>query len=75
MNILLATLLPVIVGTTSTNTMSGILSQATEVLTWFITSMTSLLSFITDNPVVLVMFMVFLVGAVVAMLMRIWKSV
>lgn len=75
MNILLYTLLPVIVGTTSTNTMSGILSQATEVLTWFITSMTSLLSFITDNPVVLVMFMVFLVGAVVAMLMRIWKSV
>lgn len=75
MNILLATLLPVIVGTTNTNTMSGILSQATEVLTWFITSMTSLLSFITNNPVVLVMFMVFLVGAVVAMLMRIWKSV
>lgn len=76
MNILLATLLPVIVGTTGgSNTMSGILSQATEVLTWFITSMGSVLTFITENPVVLVMFMVFLVGAVVAMLMRIWKSV
>lgn len=75
MNILLTTLLPVIVGTTSSNTMSGILSQATEVLTWFITSMGSVLTFITENPVVLVMFMVFLVGAVVAMLMRIWKSV
>lgn len=74
MNILLATLLPVIVGTAS-NTMTGILSQATEVLTWFITSMGSVLTFITENPVVLVMFMVFLVGAVVAMLMRIWKSV
>lgn len=74
MNILFATLLPVIVGTAS-NTMTGILSQATEVLTWFITSMGSVLTFITENPVVLVMFMVFLVGAVVAMLMRIWKSV
>lgn len=74
MNILFGALLPVIVATAS-NTMTGILSQATEVLTWFITSMGSVLTFITENPVVLVMFMVFLVGAVVAMLMRIWKSV
>lgn len=71
---LLFSFLPILVGTTGSG-MSGILSQATEVLTWFITSMGSLLTFITDHPVILVLFMVFLVGSVVGMLMRIWKSV
>lgn len=64
-----------LLATTTTTTMSSILETATEVLTWMITSMTSLMTFITNNPVILVMFMVFLVGAAIGMLMRIWKSV
>lgn len=71
---LLIPFIPILVGTT-TSGMTSILTQATEVLTWFITSMGSLLTFITEHPVILVLFMVFLVGSAVGMLMRIWKSV
>lgn len=59
----------------SSGSMSGILETATTVLTWFITSMGTLLKFIIDNPVILVLFMIFMVGAAIGMLMRIWKSV
>lgn len=62
-------------GASSSSSMSGILETATTVLTWFISSMGSLLSFIIDNPVILVLFMIFMVGAAIGMLMRIWKSV
>lgn len=55
--------------------MANILQTATQVLQWFITSMGSVLSFVIDNPVVLVLFMIFMVGAAVGMLMRLWKSV
>lgn len=55
--------------------MSGILQTATEVLTWFIASMGSIIKFVIDNPVVLIVFMIFLVGSAVGMLMRLWKSV
>ncbi|MCI8416120.1 MAG: hypothetical protein HFI33_01250 [Lachnospiraceae bacterium] len=58
-----------------TGAMDNILSVATDVLAWFITSMGTLIKFITDNPVVLVLFMIFLVGSAVGMLMRLWKSV
>lgn len=61
--------------TPSGGSMSSILETATTVLTWFITSMGSLLGFIIDNPVILVLFMIFMVGAAIGMLMRIWKSV
>lgn len=59
----------------STSSMASILSTASEVLTWFTTSMASILTFITNNPVVLLGFMIFIVGAAVSMLLRIWKSV
>ena len=71
MNLLTLSLIPIIAG--STSGMSTILSEATEVLTWFITSMGSLITFIQANPVILVLFMVALVGSAVGMLMRIWK--
>ncbi len=54
--------------------LSSILEAATTLLTWFITSMGSFLKFVTDNPVVLMMFLILLVGSAVAMLMRIWHS-
>lgn len=56
-------------------TMTNILKVATEVLTWFITSMGAMLKFVIDNPVILVLFMIFMTGSVIGMLMRIWKSV
>lgn len=58
----------------STGSLSDILSAATEMLTWFVTSMGSILTFITGHPIVLVMFLILLCGAAVGMLMRIWKS-
>lgn len=57
------------------NSLSGILQLATELLTWVITSMGSVLSFITSNPLILI-FMIFgIVGFVVGFLLRIWHGV
>jgi len=58
----------------SSSSLSGILSSATEMLTWFITSMGSMLTFIFANPVLLCMFLIVLCGSVVGLLMRIWHS-
>lgn len=54
--------------------LTDILSAATEMFTWFITSMGALITFIVAHPIILVMFLILLSGAVVAMFMRIWKS-
>lgn len=61
--------------TASTSTVSGILSLASEVVAWFVETMGSYLSFITDNPIIMIMFLLLLAGAGVGMLMRIWHSV
>lgn len=61
-------------GSASNDTLSGLLSSATEVLTWFITSMGSLLTFVISHPVILMMFLILLSGSVVGMLFRIWHS-
>ena len=47
---------------------------ATEMLTWFISSMGDLLDFILSQPAILMMFMILLVGSVVGMLFRVWHS-
>lgn len=60
--------------TSTPGSLADILSSATEMFTWFITSMGSLVTFIVGHPIVLVMFMILLCGAVVGMFMRIWKS-
>lgn len=60
--------------TASSGSLTDLLSAATEMFTWFITSMGSLITFITSNPIILVMFLILLCGAVVGMFMRIWKS-
>ncbi len=59
----------------SNNSMSSILSLATELLTWLITSMTSLLTFISSNPIILVFFIMTIAGFGISVLMRIWHSV
>lgn len=61
-------------GSTSSGSLTAILQAATELLTWFVTSMGSFLNFVTSNPVVLMMFLILLVGSAVGMLMRIWHS-
>lgn len=57
------------------STVSGLLELATQLLTWLITSMGSLITFITDNPIILMMMLITLVGLVVGYLFRIWHSV
>ncbi len=54
--------------------MTELLSSATQMLTWFITSMGSLLTFILGQPAILMMFMILLVGSAVGMLFRVWHS-
>lgn len=56
------------------SSLTGLLADATEMFTWFITSMTSLVTFIIGNPIVMAGFLILLSGAVVGMFMRIWKS-
>lgn len=61
-------------GSSDSGSLTAILAAATQLLTWFITSMGSFLSFIVDNPVVLMMFLILLVGSAVGMLLRVWHS-
>ena len=55
-------------------TLAALLEAATELLTWFISSMGKMLTFILNQPAILMMFLVLLVGTVVAMLFRVWHS-
>lgn len=71
---ILATMLAPMIATSNTSSFTSILTNATEVLTWFITSMGSIVTFILANPLVLMMFMVLLSGAAIGMFMRLWKS-
>lgn len=57
------------------STIAGILSSAGEIVTWVITQMGAFLTFVTSNPIILVLFLFTLVGFSVGMLMRIWRSV
>lgn len=57
------------------STISGILSSAGEIVTWVITQMGLFLTFITSNPIILILFLLTLTGFAVGMLMRIWRSV
>ena len=61
--------------TSNASSIGGLLSMATEVVTWLITTMTSYISFITDNPIILIMALIMLCGLGVGMLFRIWHSV
>lgn len=56
-------------------TISGVLEMATSLVTWIITQMGSFLDFITDNPIVLILFLIGLAGTGIGFLMRIWRSV
>lgn len=60
---------------TSANSLSGILSMATELWTWMLDQMGAILGFITSNPLILSMFIITIAGLAVGMLFRIWHSV
>lgn len=61
--------------TSDATTVSGILAMAKEVITWLVEAMGSYLSFITSNPIILLMAIIMLAGLGVGMLFRIWHSV
>lgn len=61
--------------TADAGSVSGLLDIASDLLAWLITSMTSLISFITSNPIILLMMVITLVGLVAGYLFRIWHSV
>lgn len=56
------------------SSLQSILSAATELATWIITTIGSFLTFITSNPVILVLFLMMLVSFAVGILFRIWRS-
>lgn len=61
-------------GAADASTLAGILDYAGQLVTWLITQMGAWLGFITDNPIVLVFFLLVLAGAGIGFLMRIWHS-
>ena len=61
--------------TPAATSFTALLSSATDVLTWIITSMGSIVTFVVDNPLILMMFMVFLAGTAVAFFLRLFHSV
>lgn len=60
--------------TPAVGSLEALTQAATELLTWFIASMGKVLTFILDQPAILMMFLILLVGSVVGMLFRVWHS-
>jgi len=56
-------------------TVTELLALATELVGWLVTTMGSYLTFITGNPIILIMFVVMIAGLGIGMLFRIWHSV
>ena len=54
----------------ATSSMTGILGIATEVLTWFISSATAVLNFMTSNPIILLFVIVALIFMVVGLVRK-----
>lgn len=61
-------------GGTTNGDLSNILSAATQMVTWIVTTMTSVVSFVVDNPVVLSLFLLMLISFAVGIFFRIWRS-
>ena len=58
-----------------TTGMGALLSTFTSVFTWFIAQITTLVTTVVDNPLLLLMTAVLMVGAAVGMFVRLLKSV
>ena len=59
--------------TGTSGSLADVLSNATELLTWLVSSMGSIVSFIVSQPLVLIPCLMFIVGFAAAFLSRIWK--
>lgn len=66
--------MPMFLATADASTIGGILELAGDLVSWLITQMTAMISFITDQPIILIGMIIGLAGLVVGMLMRIWHS-
>lgn len=60
---------------TSYNSLDTILEAASSMLTWVLNSVTSILTVIAANPLILVLFFITLISFAVGLLFRIWRSV
>ena len=60
---------------TGGESITAVLGMATEVLTWLITSMGSVVSFMFAHPLILSMFLLMLCGAALGFLFRIFHRV
>lgn len=61
-------------GASGNTSMQSILTMASELMTWVIKEMANILTFITNNTLILTFFIMTIVGFVVGFLMRIWHS-
>lgn len=66
--------IPNVLASADASSVSGLLQIAGELVTWLITQMTALITFITGQPVILIGMVITLAGLAVGMLMRIWHS-
>ena len=64
-----------ILATADATTLGGILDMATDLLTWAITSMGSIVSFIGEHPLMTIFLIFTIVGFAAGLLFRIWHSV
>lgn len=66
--------IPVHASSSSITTSSGILEESTTLLTWALTSMTSIINWAINNPYVIILLVMFIVGFAVSMLARVIYS-
>lgn len=62
-------------GGSTTESLTSVLSMATELYTWLLSQMGALITFIFAHPLIITMLLVTLAGLVVGMFGRIWGSV
>lgn len=64
-----------LLATADASSLSGILEMATELLTWAITSMGSIVEFVSQHPLMTIFLIFTIVGFAAGFLFRIWHSV
>lgn len=62
-------------GSGGDGSMSGLLSTFTQVFTWFITQIGTLVTTVIDNPLLMLMTSILMCGAAVGLFVRLLKSV
>lgn len=73
-SVLLTYLMPLLTSTAGNDTLEGLLQNATQVVTWIITTMGSYVTFIISHPIVMVGFIITLAGVGIGFFLRIFRS-